>query len=374
MKKLYKICIAMFAFSIGLKAQERNSLYTNLLNPFIYNPALAGSTENIFAVFNARGVSGDLNGTNRSYNFGIHAPFANNTGLGIKIATTSVSVFQTINAEGVFSKTVKLNTKNTLSFGISAGISQTNLKNELLNGLVDMSDPALNSNSINKIFFTSGVGFMYKFDKKAEIGFSVPSIVTGDKPFNNVFIGNAGWNFYAGAESKFKIKPMVNYYNFSNGLNMVDGLLQGTWKETISISGGYRTNGAMIASAGLNFKSFAINYAFYNQMSGYNALAPAQNEIAISFSFNKPKPVGKNQIVSDEVIQDEIDKLNDRINGLVNIDKTNPGLVNMKKELGKINKDLDKVLGKYKITNQNQIQKIKNLQATIESLMNKYND
>lgn len=374
MKNNYKIFLLLLIASFNLKAQERNSSYTNILNPFILNPALAGSTDNIYTIFNSRGVVGGINGANRAYNFGIHAPIKNSIGLGAKILSSSVGVFQTINAEGVFSKSVKLNTKNSLSFGISLGFYQTNLKSELLNRQVDLSDQALNSNTLNKMLFTSGVGLLYKYDKKAEIGISMPSIITGDQPLNNLFIANAGWNFYAGKEKIWKLKPMVNFYNFTNGLNMVDGILQGAWKETVLLAAGYRSNGSMIASAGLNFKTFAIHYAYYNQMSGYNALAPVQNEIAIAFSFNKPKPSYKNQVVNDEVIQDEIDKLNDRLNGLVSVDKTNPGLVNMKKELGKLNKDLEKVLSRYKITNQNQIQKVKNLQASIESLMTKYND
>lgn len=374
MKNKFTLCVLVLLVSIQIKAQERNSSYTNLLNPFVYNAALAGSNENIFAVFNSRGVVGGIDNSARSFNFGIHAPFKNNVGAGLKILSSSIGVFQTINAEGVFSKSVKLNDKNALSFGISLGVMQTNLKNELLNRQVDLSDPALNKNDLNKLLFTTGLGLRYTFNKKAEIGISMPSIITADQSLNNLLVSNFAWNFNLGKDKIWKIKPIVNYYNFNNNLNMLDGILQGTWKETISISSGYRTNGALIASAGLNFKSFAINYAYYSQMSGYNALAPAQNEIAIAFTFNKPVSKSKNEVVSDEVIQDEIDKINERLNGLVNIDKTNPGLVNMKKELSKLNKDLSKVLGKYKITNQNQIEKIKNLQATIESLMTKYND
>ncbi len=374
MKKNNIFCLLLLIVSIQIKAQERNSSYTNLLNPFVYNAALAGSNENIFAIFNSRGVTGGIDNSARSYNFGIHAPLKNNTGVGAKILSSSVGVFQTINAEGVFSKSVKLNDKNTLGFGISMGVVQTNLKNELLNRQVDLSDPALNKNDLNKLLFTTGIGLRYSFNKKVEIGISMPSIITADRSLNNLIISNAAWNFNLGKDKIWRIKPIVNYYNFNNNLNMYDGILQGTWKETVSIASGYRSNGSMIASVGINLKSFTINYAYYNQVSGYNALAPAQSEIAIAFTFNKPKTNNKNEIVSDEVIQDEIDKINERLNGLVSVEKTNPGLINMKKEISKLNKDLSKVLSRYKISNQSQIEKIKNLQSSIESLIAKYND
>jgi hypothetical protein len=126
---------------------------------------LAGSNDNIYAIFNTRGIVGGIDGSGCSYNFGIHAPIKNTMGIGAKVISSSVGVFQTINVEGAYSKLVKLNSKNSLSLGLSLGFTQTNLKTELLNRQVDMSDPALNTKDLNKILFSSGVGLHYKFDK-----------------------------------------------------------------------------------------------------------------------------------------------------------------------------------------------------------------
>jgi len=376
MKNTYKIAMLLLMVTAKLNAQERSNVYTNLLHPFAYNPSLAGSNENIQATFNTRGIAGGIEGSPRNYNFGVHSPISTNMGLGAKFISTSVGVFQTINAEGAYSKVIKLNDNHTLRLGLSMGFTQTNIKTELLNRQVDLSDPALSSNEINHTLFTSGIGFHYKFGKKAEAGLSLPALITGDRPLNNMMIANAAWNLFCGTDKQWRVKPMVNFYKLNTSPNMGDGLLQLTWKDVISVAGGYRSNGSAIAMAGINFKSVMVNYAYYNQISGMNALAPVQNEIAVSFGFNKIQASShnKNEVVSDEVIQDEIDKLTERLNGLVNIDKTNPGLVNMKKEVSKLNKDLGKVLSRYKITNSVQIQKVKNLQGNLETLITKYND
>ncbi len=84
---------------------------------------------------------------------------------------------------------------------------------------------------------------------------------------------------------EWKIKPIANYYQLNNNLNMCDTLLQLAWKDIISLSVGICTNGAAIGSLGLNMRSFAIHYAYYSQMSGMMKLAPVQNEIAVSFSI-----------------------------------------------------------------------------------------
>lgn len=375
MKTIFKIILLLLITAVQVNSQERSNIYSNLLNPFIYNPALAGSTESISAIVNTRGVSGGIDGSSRSFNFGIHTPVKNTMGIGMKVLSISVGAFHTISTEGVYSKFVKLNSRNMLKLGLSLGITQTNLKPELLNKMVDLSDPALDNKGLNRFLISSGIGMSYKFDNKAELGLSFPGLMVGDRPLNDMMILNAAWNFFRGTEKEWKIKPIINYYKLNNSPNMTDALLQGSWKDMLSLMGGYRSNGSMIVSAGLNLKTFGVNYAWYKQISGMMALAPVQNELAITFSFNKPQSSkNKNIIVSDEVIQDEIDKLNDRLNGLMNIDKTNPGLVNMKREINKLNKDLEKVLSKYKIVNSEQIQKIKNLQSTLETLISKYND
>ncbi|OYU97294.1 MAG: hypothetical protein CFE21_03095 [Bacteroidetes bacterium B1(2017)] len=376
MKKLtIKIAVLLFA-STQVHAQERSAVYTNLLNPFLYNAATAGVKDNINTVFNTISNVGGMDGSPRSYNFSINCPIQNTMGIGAKVITNSVGAFKTTNLEGVYSKWVKLDKVNSVNFGISLGFTQTNLKTELLNGQVDMSDPTLNAPNLNKMMLSSGAGAYYRYGGKGELGLSMPALVTGNQPMNNMLIANAAWNFFKGDLKQWKIRPSVSYYHLNTSPSMFDVLLGGAYKNTISLSGGYRSNGSILAIAGLTFKDLSVHYAYYKHLDGFEALAPAKNEIALSFGFNKPKMASKerNGIVSDEVIQDEIDKLNERLNGLISVQKTNPGLVNMKKEISKLNKDLDKVLGKYKITNPEQIQKIKTLQATIESEIAKYND
>ena len=119
-----------------------------------------------------------------------------------------------------------------------------------------------------------------------------------------------------------------------------------------------------------------MGYAYLYSTGNLNNLATAQNEIAIALNFKKfEKRLRKKQeVVSEQVIQDQIDKVNDKINGLINIEKSNPGLVNVKTEMVKLNKELEKILVKYKIENIEQLKKIKELQTNIELLIAKYND
>jgi len=370
------ILIIKLCFLVGvLTAQNRSYTYTNLLNPFVYNPALAGEYENIYTVFNARTMVNGLEGMPQSYNFGIHSPLKN-AGIGAKVLSVSSGVFQTINAEAVYSKMVKLNSENLISFGLSLGFVQTNIQTNLLNGQVSLKDETLVSNDLNKLFLSSGAGVNYRFRKSLELGVSFPMLVTGIKPLNPAFISNFNWNIGLDSEKKWKLKPNINYYYFENSPEVADLLLGFSWNDALMLQGGYRTNGTTLASVGFNFKSFEVKYAYYHHTNGLMSLAPAQNELAIAFQINKPKPANKfkKEVTSDKIIQDEIDKINERLNGIINIEKTNPGMVNVKKEISKLSNDLDKILKKYDINNAEQLNKIKSLQNSIDLLIAKYSN
>lgn len=372
MKKLtFTIASSLMVCMQGM-AQDRSITYTNLLNPFVTNAAVAGSNQQISAVLNTRGVAGGPDGTWRSYNFGIHAPLKNGNGVGVKLLSNAAGVFQTFNAEGVYSKQVKINSKNTFSLGLSAGLVQTNLKSELLNSMVDKSDAYLSNPDLNRLRFSSGAGMLYQYNKKAELGISFPALISGDDPINNLMVINAAYNIYAGKNKQVKIKPMANYYNLPVSPSMYDGLVAVSFKDAISITGGYRSNGSAIVGAGINFKSFAISYAHYQFTGATENLNPAENEICISFGFNKADKT--TQANTDQLVQDEIDRISGRLNELMAAEKNNQGVLDMKKELQKLNKDLVKVLGRYKITNPEQIQKIRSLQGNIESIIARYND
>lgn len=375
-KKSTIVITVLLIITLNVKAQDRSGFYTNILNPFLANPAMAGSTDNIHAIFNTNSYLGGIESMPRTYNFGIHSPLNNTSGGGLKVISNWRGAFQTINVEGAYSKQVKFTSNNIVTFGLSLGFVQTNLKNEMLTGQVDLNDPTLANPDLNRMLLTSGAGAVYRYKKSFEIYATSPMLVTGDQRLTGFFVAGANYSFKLDRAGEYSLKPIVNYYNFENSPKLVDGILAGTWNETITLQAGYRTNGAVISSIGFNFKNLTIGYAYLHSTGNLENLVTAQNEIAIALNFKKfEKRLRKKQeIVSEQVIQDQIDKINDKVNGLINIEKSNPGLVNVNNEMVKLNKELEKILVKYKIENIEQLKKIKELQVNIELLIAKYND
>ena len=138
---------------------------------------------------------------------------------------------------------------------------------------------------------------------------------------------------------------------------------------------GYRTHGSAIAGLGFNFKNVMVNYNYYHHTGNYNKLAPASNEVSIAFLFRKPeRRIPSKEVVNDQIIQDQIEKINQKINALLNLEQSSPGLINIKTEMVKLNKDLEKILAKYKIENIDQLKRIKELQTNLELIIAKFNE
>lgn len=371
MKKYIFIGIGLAAL-FQVRAQDRSHFYTNLLNPFLTNPAVASMEKGIQTTFNARTVLGGIDGLPRTINAGVYGQMAQDAGLGLKVISDWRGVFQLTNAEGAYSKRVWFNTSNQLSFGLSLGISQTSIRSEMLNGNVRLEDPLLTDKNLNRLRISSGAGLVYRYADKFEFSTSFPMLITGDQPINGFFVSSASYTFKNGASKEYALIPQVNYYNFIYSNKMADLILNGSWKETFSIAAGYRSNGSYIVGAGILFSGFSARYMYYGQTGVLTNLAPAQNEIALGIKFNKPKAKPVQHVVGSDAFSVELNKINKRIIGLMQIESTNPGLVDVPAELVKIRTELESILKQYTIDQPEQIKQLRNVQESLDLMIQKY--
>ncbi|MDP3930598.1 MAG: PorP/SprF family type IX secretion system membrane protein [Bacteroidota bacterium] len=378
MKNLNKIITSIFytCLCMGASAQDRSNFYTQLLNPYLSNPALTGSYDAIHAAFNAKTLVGGIASSPRTINFSLHSTLGKSSdGIGVKAISQWSGAFQTVNLEGSYSKLVRLANNHNLNLGLSLGFMQTNLNTDFLSSQVNFNDPTLTNPTLNDLLVTGGAGFVYRFKKQLEIYGSSPMMLTGSQNLNGFFIAGANYTFIVDENAAYKIKPIVNYYNFVAAPKLVDVIVSGSWNETVSLNLGYRTHGSAIIGLGFNFKNVLVNYNYYHHTGNLNKLAPASNEVSIAFNFRKPeRRIPSKEIVNDQIIQDQIEKINLKINALLNLEQNSPGLINIKNEMAKLNKDLEKILAKYKIENIDQLKRIKELQTNLELIIAKFND
>lgn len=301
MKRLVKYTIILFAVNLnisGLKAQYRETFYTTLLNPFIANPAIAGSSGAPYAMFNARTLVGGTNTSSRTINFSVHTPLNNvpkygNSSIGLKLISHNSGVFQTTNAEGAYSVKVDLSRDDHLSLGISLGFIQTTLDKDLLSSTVNLSDPNIDAPQLNKFIFTTGAGILYQNRNGLELYAASPMLVSVSEPLSAFALVGASYKLKMGGHSSQNyLKPSINYYNFTNTQKVIDGLIALYLNDAFKLQLGYRTSGAAVGGLGLNINSFLVAYNYYHFTGEFSRFAPAQNEIAVAFKF-KPQKRGR---------------------------------------------------------------------------------
>ena len=301
MMRFIKLTIITFTLLIianSANAQYRETFYTTLLNPFIANPASAGSAGAPFAIFNARTLVGGTNTSARTINFSVHSPLNNvpkygNSSVGLKFISHNSGIFQTTNAEAAYSVKVDFSRDDHLSLGLSLGFIQTVLDKELLSSNVNLADPNIDAPQLNQLLFTTGAGLLYQNRNGLELYAASPMLVSVSEPLSAFAVLGGSYKFKLGGHSSTNFfKPSVNFYNFRNTQKVADAIVALYINDAFKAQLGYRSSGAAVAGIGFNINSFLVAYNYYHFVGEFSRFAPAQNEIAIAFKF-KPQRKGR---------------------------------------------------------------------------------
>jgi type IX secretion system PorP/SprF family membrane protein len=297
--KLTIVLVALHFFANNANAQYRETFYTTLLNPFIANPAVAGTSGAPFAMFNARTLVGGASSSARTINFSVHTPLNNvpkygNSSVGLKFISHNAGVFQTTNAEAAYSVKVDLSRDDHLSLGLSLGFIQTALDKDLLSSNVNLADPNIDAPQLNQFLFTTGAGILYQNRNGLELYAASPMLVSVSEPLSAFALVGASYKFNLGGHSSTNyLKPVINFYNFTNTQKVIDGLLSMYFNDAFKLQLGYRSSGAAVAGLGFNINSFLVAYNYYHFTGEFTRYAPAQNEIAIAFKFKPQRKSGR---------------------------------------------------------------------------------
>lgn len=357
-------------------AQDRSNYYTNILNPFLQNAAYTGANDNTSIILNAKSMMGNISGINKNIMFGIHSAMPDNTGIGLKVIADYKGAMQNVNAEFSCSKKIQLAQDHFLSFGASAGVTQTTLRSQMLTEYVDLSDPTISQGSFSKLHFTAGAGLLYKWNKGLDVALSTPTLITSGERINTLMIGQAAYTFKISADEAWKLKPNATVYKFNVSKSMIDGGVGLYWKDNIWTNIAYRTNSSMLFALGYQVKSFAISYAYNMNLAKTNTLSAGTNEVALTFGFNKINKRPQVTIIDETnkgVIEEKLANIKTRLEGLMQVEKTNPGMVNVKKELKSITNDFLRLLRDYKADNVPSVKnKVGEIQGMIDGLITKY--
>ena len=295
MKKLTTLLAILSLFSgTEIIAQNLNTHYLYQMNWFNINPAYTGSANGTKVMINPGTQWVGLDGNPTNSMFGIHTKIRNNMGLGGKFVIDKRGIFSNLTAELAYSYQVKLDDKQQLTFGITAGLYQANLDRVgiLEDRYTDNSDPTISSEYYNSNNLVSSFGALYQFNE-LELGLSAPHLIVAGRPLSDHVFGMAKYNFFF-KEDKIKVTPHLVYQNLTRSPNQMDIGVKGTWDELVWAQATYKTNKTIVAAAGVDIKKFNIGYAYIINTAALSVISTGSHELYLGFTFGDKRKFGKN--------------------------------------------------------------------------------
>lgn len=344
-KGLLIAALAITSFSYG---QELSHNYYNyILNRFNLNPAIAGNNGNISAMLNTKTYLSGFSGAARNTMFGLHAPISLNQGAGLRVVSDRRGGFEVDKYDAAYSYQIKLDERQDLRFGISAGAITRKLNTSGINNidLLDQNDPTLAGGYLNETNFIAGVGLVYDFDN-LQVGLSAPHLIQGSEPISDYIVGSASYKYQL-ENSPISITPTVIYQNIPIIENQFDVLLKGEYDEKVWAMAGYRSNNNLTFGLGFDLGPFGVGYAYEMSNSDLEMIGGGSHEIVIQVAFKSEKQKKKTALV--QTLDDYVARFNAILNdnnNRYNREQVQSEIVQIRAELNKLDTSNNKVSAK----------------------------
>lgn len=322
MNKTYLVILFIVAFCTFSSAQQVPFYNHNIINPFVYNPAMAGYSGdmNAYVVRNQRYMG---YGTGASSNLlTLEGDFIiPNSGFGMILNQNSIGIMQQVSAQLSYSYHLKINESHDLRLGLSGGY----LDNRINTSEIDVSqldDPFLVGLRPNVGSYDFNFGASYSFQNNTRIGFSVPQLIGNKVKYSKEdsrgyyslarhFMLSAEHDFRFFADESIILKPQVLARYIPGAPFQYDITAHLDYKNIGWFSATYKSDYAVQFNLGFHIKEnvhvgYSYEYvvgSFRNYYSGFN------HEFLLGYTFKS----GKSKEIEVMIPDPEVVKENERL-------------------------------------------------------------
>ncbi|MBI9058780.1 type IX secretion system membrane protein PorP/SprF [Labilibaculum sp. DW002] len=298
--KCVALLVLIFPFGKVLKAQQ-DPMYTQYMhNPLTINPAYAGSTDMMSAMFLAREQWVGFDGAPKSRTLTLSAPITKyNVGAGFSYINDELGPVKQNSVYADFAYQLKLSERGTLAMGIKGGFDmiQIDLMNLTLN---EQNDASFSSDFQEDFILNFGLG-LYYYTPRYYLGVSIPRMLKNnydDDGVNTTSLGYKERHYFITAGALFdinenvKFKPSILSKIVWNAPVSLDLSANFILNDKLWLGAAYRIDDAM---------SFLIHYQISEQLRVGYAFDLTESElrrynngtheimVAFDFQFNKKK-------------------------------------------------------------------------------------
>ncbi|CAN5523562.1 hypothetical protein BH23BAC1_BH23BAC1_19810 [soil metagenome] len=322
MRKFYFL-FTFLIINLVAEAQQLPVFSQYFNNPYIYNPAFAGTKNAAYIFLNHRQQWREIEGAPVTSSFIFHTPVARRAAIGVNIYTDKRGLITTSSALASFGYTVPFGYNHFLRFGISAGLGNNNLD---FNQVDNINDPAVLKLLSDNIYLDGQFGINYQI-KNLNLGFALPKLYESTafsyNYFSDLEVGRLRRYLFTGSYKivigpGYSLDPQI-LYRMTEGLpDMVEGGLILNLKDIIWLGGNYRKDYGVSALFGFNVNNqFNVGYAYEIAKSQVSSFSGGTHEIQIGIRLGKFKDPNRKKVRQEEeepeIIEEEVQEKEEEI-------------------------------------------------------------
>lgn len=292
MKKFYFIVLVlMLSVAMPVAGQQLSRRSQFIFNPYLSNPAVAGTQNQIPIFLGYRNQWTGFKGSPTTITASAHKQGPEKTGFGAIIShdDTGGAISRT-NLELTGAYHIELNNYDAVSFGLSLVGGQYVFDNSKL-VVLDKDDPALNGGVSESHFNVDATLGMIVFGQDYFFGFSVPNLFQtnlrlespySDENYNErhyQIMGtyryqiNDDWDIQPGGFIRLTAVTPVQ----------LDANVKMGYRETAWAGITYRHNDALAVNIGGMYQNFFLGYSYDITVTRANVLSPHSHEILLGY-------------------------------------------------------------------------------------------
>lgn len=288
----------------SLEAQQLFRRTQYVFNPYLANPAVAGTKSFTPLMASYRQQWAGFNGAPTTYTISAHTNLPNGLGAGLIIFNDDAGgAITRTGAEITGSYKVDLNNEDQVSFGLSGVVSRFQFDNNTLE-VLDQNDPNLAAGNENKTNFDANFGLMI-YGRQYFYGFSINRLFQSE-------LGITTISELTKNQNRRHFNVMASYdYDIDDNLTMqpsalirftgitpvqFDVHMKAIYQESFWLGISYRHQDALAPSFGIQVGDFLAGYSYdITTTKSVRELSPHTHEINIGYRITKGDPRFKNQ-------------------------------------------------------------------------------
>jgi type IX secretion system PorP/SprF family membrane protein len=312
MKNVWLIAFFVFIHK-SVWAQEVPVFSQFARNPYLYNPAFAGTEHLPIAYLTHRRQWIGIEGAPVTSVLTFHTPlkFRDRMGVGIKISNDSRGLLSTTSALVGLSYCLTLSEHQRLRFGLSAGVSNTQLLEY---------DPLLMNYTGSQFILQGEAGLLYQF-KNTKLSFALPrlfqdpglrsekSIPNGLSPLRHlIFMASQTVTL----SPRVTLEPSLLYRVTESLPNQFEIVGMVHLYDAVRVGASYRQDYGPSALAEFHYKeNFSLGYAYELATSPAGGFSNGTHEIQLSLRLGKErkKVIGKIKKKTEPSTKDRPEKI-----------------------------------------------------------------